>query len=74
MPDQTFAPVPRPTLAQRLNAWWRRRKRIRAWNNTPPERQMAIWLECIDQTPALREQWQRALRVKGFDRVVGGKK
>lgn len=61
------------TIAERLNHWWRTRKRIRAWQALPPERQLAIWLDCIDQTPALRDQFRKALRVKGFESVAGEK-
>lgn len=62
-----------PSLADRLQNWWRTRKRIRAWQKLPPERQLAIWIDSIDKVPALREQFQQALRVKGYDRLPGEK-
>lgn len=60
-----------PTIAERLNTWWRTYRRRRAWQKLPPERQLAIWIDTIDKVPALREQFQAALRVKGYDRLPG---
>lgn len=61
-------------IADRLNTWWRTRQRIRAWRKIPPERKLAIIVDCIDQTPSLRDGFRKALRLDGRDRMVGEKR
>lgn len=64
--------MPTPTIAQRLTAWWRARQRRRTWNALSPEQQMAVWAQCMNDNPKLREMFRQCLRVKGFDQLAKG--
>lgn len=61
-----------PSIADRLETWWRERRRRKQWARLTPEQQMAVWAKAINDNPRLRELFQQCLRVKGFDRTVRG--
>lgn len=62
------------SLQQKITTWWKARQRRKKWNSLPPEQQMAIWAQAIDDTPALREMFRKVLRVHGYERAAGERK
>lgn len=53
----------------------RRRERavLKAWANTPPNQQLVVWMQMLDNSPELRAAFRDALRVRGMEELSGAK-